>query len=208
MSNVMSEIHKPEDCLLLLALPLTKDIFLKDLERDSRKDYAKSTAKRYKLLPWALYQYHHLPLINILTSVAKAVSGNGVTVRLSTTLEDLQDLSGFKVVTLVAHYDDEKSLVEFSDSLYTADEVGLHFDQRFSGILDLSVCNSTILQDKLKDIFGDRFFIKANREKAEIKAHLIFYKKVIELLGKSETNYLTETFELRKKLNQYIKSKV
>jgi len=204
MGSILDDIHSPKDCLLLIAFPLSREAFMSDLESNSPKDYAKTTAKRFKLKPWALYDYHHSALLKCINDTAAAVSQLGATVKLNTELKNLAELSAFKVVNLQAHYNDGLQQIELSDGLHAVEAVVSAFDSRFAGILDLSVCNSTILQDLLKAQFGDQFYIKANRELAEIRYHLVMYKQTIRLLAGSKSNYLVESITLRKKMIEHI----
>lgn len=197
---------KPANCLLLIAFSLTETEFIKDLSPESIKEYARLTASNYKLLPHFLWLHHHLPLVNAIKNTAAAVERLGVTVQLNTTLKNLQPLAGFDIVTIVAHFNNEKCQIELSDRLHSIDEFVAHTDNNFRGIFDLSVCNSTLLQDRLKEKFGDTCFVKANRDLAEIKIHLVLYKNVIEMLNKFDTNYLTAMMKLKGELNTYIKN--
>lgn len=206
--SVLSVIHKPKNCLLLVAFPLTEEEFLNDLRPESPKDYAKMTASKFKFLPHFLWMHNHLPLVKTIKDCAGTVSPLGVTVKLQATPSDLNDISGYSVVTLVAHFNNKQQEVEFSDKLYSIDEVAGMADENFRGVFDLSVCNSKFLQDKLKDKYGDRCFVKANIDLAEIKIHLILYKNVIEMLSKFETNYLTAMLNLKRQLNSYANNKM
>jgi len=208
MSGILAKVHKPKDCILLVAFPMTEERFINDLKPASSNDYAKSTANRYKLLPRALWQYHHLPLVKVITNVAATVQQQGVTVKLNTSLDDLQELSEFSVVTIVAHFKEASRQIELCDGLHSINTVTSQFDKKFCGVVDLSVCNSVYLQDGIKEKLGDNCLIRANRDPAEIKLHLIMYKQVIAILSQLEVNYLQEMIKFRMNLNQYIKLKL
>ena len=159
MSNIFDKIHKPKNCLLLIALPVTEGDFYKDLEEASLKDYAKLRARLMKFRPEFLWKIDHLPLVNLLKNTGRIVEQEGVTIKWNVTLKDLNDISSFDIVTLIAHYTNETGQVELYDKLHTVNEVVLSIDEHFRGILDLSVCNSTILQDKIKERFENKCFV-------------------------------------------------
>ena len=207
MSNIFDKIHKPKNCLLLIALPVTEGDFYKDLEDESLKDYAKLRARLMKFRPESLWKIDHLPLVNLLKNTALVVEKAGVTVKWNVCLKDLKDLSNFDVVTLVAHFNNEKKQVELYDKLHSVDDIVANFDETFTGFLDLSVCNSTVLQDKMKEKYEHQFFIKANKGLAELKIHLKIYKAIIQLLSRKDNNYLTTSMRLMSDLNDYVSKK-
>ena len=203
--NWINAIHKPSDCLLLSAFALTEQEFNNELKEETDKDYAKGVLSKYKFLPQHLYKYKHNRLVQTIEKVGEKVQQLGVTVKLHAKLEDLHNLTSFKVITLIAHFNDNRKLIELSDKLHTTQQFVDAVDKNFQGFWDLSVCNSIHLQDCLKNEFGDQCIVRANKGLAEIKFHLVLYQNIIERLHKIDANYYAEMINLRLQLVQLLK---
>lgn len=74
--------------------------------------------------------------------------------------------------------------VEFSDGLRTVAEVTEAVPEDFSGLLDLTVCNSVILAKAIRQRRSN-CLIAANRYPAQIHVRLGLYKIAIEILAKN-----------------------
>jgi hypothetical protein len=208
MSGFLNILHRPEECVMLVAFPLTEEQFINDLKPESQKDYAKQEAKKYHFTPHYLWEYDQVPLVKVIEDTCTAVQQRGVTVIQRAMLEDFRNLFGLRVVTPFAHYNRDLEQIELCDRLHPADEIVDAFDSRYSGYCDLSVCNSIILQDKLKAKFGDAVHARASKRTVEIKVHLILYKYLIESLSKKSQNYLVEQIKQRTLFFEYLKTQV
>jgi hypothetical protein len=97
---------KPHQCALALAIPLNRNDFFAGLDFNTQKDFIKSLARRNSALTEdALWETVYARTIKTVTSVAQAVSAQGVTVITNVTLSNVRELfEQFQVVTLVAHW--------------------------------------------------------------------------------------------------------
>jgi hypothetical protein len=97
---------KPHECVLALAIPLTRARFLADLRVDAAKDFAKRFAEPYKDLRvtdeyrWEKYE----PYIQVVEKCCSEVDKLGAAVRRDVRRADLTTLCReYRVVTLVTH---------------------------------------------------------------------------------------------------------
>jgi hypothetical protein len=108
------DYHKPSDCALLVAIPLTKERFMLDLARPDEKDYAthvkesrfldKPEAKRFAAEEshWNVY---YKTAAEIILWHCRQAGRLGVTVKTDGTLNDFNELlKKYKVVTLLSHW--------------------------------------------------------------------------------------------------------
>lgn len=101
------EANYPRDCALALAIPLTREKFLADLEQPEVKDFVfhfrkgRGLERADKEFCWQVYEAEELSLVS---AVCEEVARQDVTVAREVTLADLATLlAQFSVVTLVAH---------------------------------------------------------------------------------------------------------
>lgn len=105
--EILEKTVGPSDCLLAVALPLTREEFLDDLRPESSKDYAKFYRSNLWGRPseeaaWASYREH---LSNLIEGVVAEVECLGVKVVRGVSLADLPSLLAYRpVVTLVSHW--------------------------------------------------------------------------------------------------------
>lgn len=104
-------MQTPNDCALLLTLPLTREAFLSDLDQGSSKDFVKHwskiqrLAKRVQLTDAELWNIYADRVVGFVERIADEVASAGVQVIFSARARDLVDLSRRKqVLTLVAHW--------------------------------------------------------------------------------------------------------
>lgn len=119
----LRRVVAPRDCALLVALPLSREEFLRDLEETSPQDLAKSLQRSHPgLRDSALFSDVYRPLLELLLDVAGEAGRHGVTVCLGGRLSDLAELlTQVPIVTLITHWRfpqiTEPDLVDVSELL-------------------------------------------------------------------------------------------
>jgi hypothetical protein len=89
--------------------------------------------------------------------------------------------------------------VEFADGLHTIRQVVSEIPTRTAAILDLTICNSNVLSDAIKDRHPE-WQVMSNEEATSLKFRLIFYKYRIKKLTLRPINYIDADLELRLEL--------
>jgi hypothetical protein len=124
-------------------LPLEKDVFLKELQTDSEKDFAKSYRENRsgfsENFVWNEYENN---ICKITREVMNRVEKFGVQIISNFKLNDLKNIGGFDVVTIVGHWLDDKQKAEFSDGIYSATEITSVIPSDIECMFDSMICNS------------------------------------------------------------------
>ncbi|NRB50909.1 MAG: hypothetical protein HRU41_24785 [Saprospiraceae bacterium] len=175
---------------------MTKADFFRQLELDSPHDYAKSRARKYAWQDHALWEIDHLPMVNLLHKTAQELQDMNGHVLFNYQIGDLQQIEQFQVVTLIAHWKSQQQQVEFSNGLFGIEQILDHIPPTFSGIFDLSICNSTFLQDALKKHCPSSLVV-ANKHATSLDFRIILYKTLIKMLNLKEMNYIDAMADLR-----------
>lgn len=143
MTDIFKKKVGPSDCTMAIALPLTKEEFLADLQSDAPKDYA----KYYRSLMWGkrgeeeLWAQYRDNMSRLIEGVAIEVERLGVKVVRSVRLMDIPSLfSDRDIITLVSHWrasdveaQDFIDFARFVDKLKnSSDDVIVHLRQRLS----------------------------------------------------------------------------
>lgn len=89
--------------------------------------------------------------------------------------------------------------VELCDATYSADAVARALEGRFSGIMDLVVCNSYLLAAAIKKV-NPSCVIIANRDRTAPVARLFIARQVLRSLARSPGNYLQLALAIREQL--------
>ncbi len=79
--------------------------------------------------------------------------------------------------------------VQFVDGMKTVPEVIETVPSEFSGLLDLTVCNSVILGEAIKN-FRARCFVAVNRYPAELHVRLGLYLLTLRMLGRKPMSFI------------------
>jgi hypothetical protein len=182
--------------LLAIALPLTKEDFLKDLHAESPKDYAKTRQRKYNWEEEALWEIDHLPMVNLMLQICDEVKKMGCKVILNFTIEDLASINDYDVVTIVSHWNNKVDAVEFYDGMFTTIDIVEKIPKDFMGIFDLTICHSTALQDAIKK-YRPSSLVIANKNPAQLDFRLLFYKTIIKMIYHKDINYIDAVADLR-----------
>lgn len=162
----------------------------------ANKDYVKARRKiNSSLSIESLWKYDHLPLVTLLNDVIEEVSSKGVKVIKNFGLQDFLNLGPYSVFTLVAHWDNVQQKVELGDGLTSIPDILEHIPDTFKGIYDLTICQSTQLQDALKGKYKN--VVIANKKTTDAMFRLILYKHIIRLLEHSNKNYIEASTDLK-----------
>jgi hypothetical protein len=89
------------------------------------------------------------------------------------------------------------SRLEFYDGLYSINEIIEQIPFAYSGLLDLTVCNSILLGEAIKRQ-RPRCLMLVNQKPATLDFRLIFYKYVMKELDRQNNAYLDVVMRLRK----------
>lgn len=103
MQQNANNIIKPQDCLLVIGIPLTIESFMKNTENTSSKDFAKSVKRGFKLNDSQLIEKYKqfIELFQKNIDEIRKLGGNVVT---DFSLHDLKIISEYKVFTLLSHW--------------------------------------------------------------------------------------------------------
>ena len=128
--------------------------------------------------------------VRLISSVTKELRNFGVTVLENFKFNDLMKITDYEIFTIVAHWIEKDRKIEFFDGLYSSTDIINKIPIDYKGILDLTICNSTLLQNELKRKRTN--IVIANKQPATLEFRLILYKNVINSM-----NYTDALTELR-----------
>lgn len=176
---------------------------------------------------WQVYESEEVAFVS---AVCEEVADRGVTIVHDVELTKLTELlAQFSVVTLVAHSrivefeieDIERPLeilnllrespsnaikpacvIEFSDGLHTIPELVESIPIEFSGLLDLTVCNSVIPAASIRQN-RPNCLIAANRHPAELRSRMYLYGLEISLLEKEPQPFVDVITKVHSKRSFY-----
>lgn len=194
------KITKPANCLLAIALPLTKVDFINDLDNEN-KDYARSRNEHFKQCyeKDALWEIDHLPFIQFYNKTKKELIGCGLNIIENFKIADLKEIDKFDVTTFITHSIKEKKQVEFYDGLFYDFEFVENMPTNYEKIIDLTICNSTFLIEIIKNKYT-KCNIIANENSANLEHRLALFKYLIKTLYKGDLNYIEESVKVRSRL--------
>lgn len=93
-------------------------------------------------------------------------------------------------------------VIEFSDGLHTTPEFVQSIPIDFSGLLDLTVCNSVITAAAIRGE-GRSCLVAGNRKLAELRSRMYLYGLEIELLKKEPRRFIDVIKEVHSRRNVY-----
>ena len=140
---------RPNDCALLVAVPLQRSEFLADLAAgtDFLAHFVAAQQSRDIDILWATYDAS----AGVAAASVERARRRGVKVLRRAALADFtRCLNEFQVVTLVAHWRVGGLAVEFADGLAPVDRVVAAVPQTFDGVLDLTICNARVLAQEIR----------------------------------------------------------
>jgi hypothetical protein len=198
---------RPADCALVVTVPLERAEFMADIY--SGTDFLDQfrARQRTRLLEvlWTIYEAN---VATAATIIARA-RGRGVTVCERSGLGDFaRCLEQYAVVTLVAHWrpapQDRAGAadriggpgVEFVDGVAGVERIVAAIPAGFSGVLDLSVCNSTLLAEEVR---RHRHFglVIANACPATLDTRMDLYDAAMRLVQHEGVSYQDAVFMVR-----------
>lgn len=103
-------------------------------------------------------------------------------------LSDFKRIDEYKVFTLYGHWTDIEAKVELFDGLYDANEIIDNIPSTFSGIFDLTICNSTDLRNGLKNKFSNQTI--SYKTEISLIASIILYRHTIAKMYEIDINYV------------------
>ena len=189
---------KPHNCLLGIAVPLSREQFFHDLKPETEKDFVKSRARRMQLNAEALWTIDYEPMVRFVNITTRELMNLGVTVITNFTLNDLTKIGNMDVFTLIAHWNENKSTIELNDKMVTTETLVGQVPVDFKGIFDLTVCHSINLQTAIKKRFSN--LVIANEHAASVEYRLINYKYCMLYVRDKECTYIDALTEIRKNI--------
>lgn len=93
-------------------------------------------------------------------------------------------------------------VIELSDGLHTIPELVQSIPVEFSGLLDLTVCNSVITAAAIRGE-RQRCLVAGNRKPAELRSRMYLYGLEIDLLKKKPRPFIDVIKEVHSRLNVY-----
>ncbi len=203
MGTLLTEITRPADCLLAIALPVSEQAIMHDISLGDEKDFARhllrSTGAQDAADLWHNRGYG--AFMTRFTQNLLELQSLGITVMPIFKLSDLRDICmpdkpAYRVVTLFAHWSNGCNRVELSDGLHAAETVATSIHPDYKGIFDLTVCHSVEMQKAIKSV-RPGCIVMANERTANLQFRAVFYKNLIKLLAIKPLNYLDAYTELR-----------
>jgi hypothetical protein len=91
--------------------------------------------------------------------------------------------------------------VEFVDGLASVDRVVSAVPQSFEGVLDLTVCNSTLLAEEIRRRRRGGLII-ANAFPATLDIRMEFYNAVVDVMQRRQVSYQDAVFAVRQKVRR------
>ncbi len=134
--------------------------------------------------------FFHEVLLKPYEQFARAVTPTGARVIPEVTLAGLQSIladPACRCLILVAHSHDD--CVEMSDRLVPMTEFVAAIPHRYTGILDLSVCDASELASALRAAHPGLGPIKFSRSKVRYDVWLLFYSILIRTMAETHADY-------------------
>jgi hypothetical protein len=153
--GILDEIIKPEDCILALGIPASRNEFMEDVEAEN-KDFAKIVEAE---VGWPKYENN---IICVLQKIVPILRDLGITVIHRFTLKDFGDLfkeNKAKIIILFNHWKEESHSVCFERQDY------LEFLHNHSSFLEYAVHRPELLEWLLENSIKLKSLAKARLEK-------------------------------------------
>lgn len=134
--------------LITISVPTTKEAFFEDLSRGT--DFCESLSKQYQTLGqeelWDVYSKVATMTRSNLDMIAKL----GADIVYNASHDILAQACNYDIVIVIAHNLDNGTGVEFHDRIVNASDFARLLLPSFSGILDISACQSSSLMSSVK----------------------------------------------------------
>ncbi len=174
------DIVKPEDCALLIGIPLT-------LEDHMRKKHCEDSMSLLEPI-WSKYESQVVS--PYLKQLKKTYSTTGVKITEKANLNHWKQAvchSELKVVILFSHFSSDS--VEFDDRMVKSTEIVNAVPQEFDGVLDLCVCHPVSLVEKIR-VERPNCLSKFIDHTATPIIWMHFYAVLFQLLRQEELTYM------------------
>jgi len=191
---------KPNHCFLGVALPLSKkdlELGWNDKEADFIQHMKRSRKYESSLDLWEVYK----SLANSLIRMMDEVEKQGVYVVRRLNVGDLATVKE-SAIAIFAHYSKKLDRVELSDGLFTPEQFANSFSGDYSGVIDLTLCNSINLEPAIKGRFKSKAMVISNTYPARLSVRIILYKHLIKYLNQYDTSYISAVPKIRKMITQ------
>lgn len=194
--SIFDAAFKPSDCFLGVALPLSKE----DLEvhwDNTEADFIQHMkSSRSYTSPKDLWEVYQKPA-NSLIKMMEEVSRLGVNVIKRLQSDDLAQVSS-RAITIFAHYSTGHNKAELSDGLISPDQLANCLPKDYTGVVDLTLCNSINLAEPIKRRFKSNALVISNKHPATLSIRIILYKYLIQYLHSHDISYVVAVPKIRK----------
>ena len=166
--------------LICISVPTTKEVFIGDLSRGT--DFCRSISRQYKQLGrdelWEVYSKVAIMTRSNLDMIAKL----GADVIYDAASAVLTNACSYDIVIVIAHNLDNGTGVEFHDKVISAPDFSRLLPQSFTGILDISACQSASLMSSVKSRCPSCQVIGVN-SKTSLGLRALLYKQVFSSMS-------------------------
>ena len=183
----MTTITKAENCFLGCAYPLTRDDFFNSF--DSKKDFVRIQLEPYKQYSkdW-IWKNIYRDFTEKMTKELHLIEKEGVCVKRNLSLNQVNEIIGFSVFSLFTHHNKATGEIELFDGMHSKQKFKESFPNLFSGIVDLTACNSDLIRNELKTKISNQ--VIAFKVKLGILGLTLVYKHVVMNLKRNSLNYI------------------
>jgi len=200
---------RPADCALVVTVPLERAEFMADIR--SGTDFLDQFRGRQRTrLLEVLWTAYEASVATTATIVACARRRGVIVCTRGGLIDFTRCLERCAVVTLVAHWRsarvraneiEDPAGVEFVDGVAGVETIVAAIPVAFSGVLDLTVCNSTLLAEEVRRRrrFG---LVIANAFPATLDARMDLYDAAIQLVQHEGVSYQDAVFMVRSTLRR------
>lgn len=200
--DLITKTTSPDRCLLGITLPMTYEEFIEFSSSKERSDFIWANYEvKYNFNQDRKWQ-EYKKLLEIIKDIATEVCDAGGHVLYSFSGKDLKKIANYDVVTIIAHWAENKSSIELYDSSYSPEEFVKCIPIGFSGLLDLTICHSVQLIGIIKEHFPNSLLL-TNSGTTQLEFRLLLYKAIINLLKVSPMSYMDAYTYLMKQLIKY-----
>jgi hypothetical protein len=197
MNSLFDHPTTPSNCTLGLALPTSLDELHQHLAQPEKYDFATHLGHLYGSdEAIQIWEAGYQALSRKITSTLSEVEEHGVQIIRGLKLGDLRYLREGAVTTLIAHWGEQQSGVELADGIHSPGTIAEAMPENYRGVLDLTVCYSSILLDTIKRSHPNCIVV-ANKGAAILEFRLIFYKYLIRMMATKSIHYVDATTQLR-----------
>jgi hypothetical protein len=179
---ISRQIIKPSDCLLAIAMPLSKKSIRRNLKASIDAEFSKKIC-------WQLYKEDTLLPYKYLYRLAKKLN---VGIKSEFSFADLKhffDTDRYRVIILVAHW--SGSAIELFDKFCTPEQFLDICPEHKKFIIDLNICHCTKFANEVAPMRTEALFKRDVQDRPSYPgAWFLFYKGFLKFISDHDLTYL------------------